>query len=47
MESIDLNKGENLLDRNLDWGGNPICLDYKNLDNEFAQLVQDLLEKRI
>jgi len=35
-----------LLDEKLDWGGNPIILWWEEMDNEYAQLVQDLLEKR-
>jgi hypothetical protein len=46
MNVIDINNDDVLLDNNLDWGGEPIFVANKKLDNEYAQMVQDLLEMR-
>ncbi len=45
--SINNISSENvLLDDNLDGGWDPIILWWEKMDNEYAQLIQDLLEIR-
>lgn len=40
------NIDEVLKNDNLDWWGKAIFVENKELDNEYAQMVQDLLEMR-
>jgi len=46
MNVVDINNDDILVNKNLDWWGEPIWVDNKKLDNEYAQMIQDLLELR-
>ena len=40
------NNNADLINDKVDWAGEPVSFNHLEMDNKFAQMVQDLLEMR-